>query len=113
EVSQWCWTDSGATELTAVQSLNAVLAYMERHGLDRIHFATQLMIVPGFPFMICDTLLTNFHQPRSTLLVLVSAFVGHTRRAQIYLEALANDYRFLSYGDASLLFRERQVREPE
>lgn len=113
EVSQWCWTETGAAELTAVESLRAVLSYLEKNHLDRIHFATQLMIVPGFPFMICDTLLTNFHQPRSTLLVLVSAFVGHARRAQIYMEALANEYRFLSYGDASLLFRERSGRDRE
>lgn len=113
DVTQWCWMEPHATEMSAVESLQAVDSYMEKNNLESIHFATQLMIVPGFPFKICDTLLTNFHQPRSTLLVLVSAFVGHARRAQIYMEALAQEYRFLSYGDASLLFRGPQIRHEE
>jgi S-adenosylmethionine:tRNA ribosyltransferase-isomerase len=110
EVTQWCWTESNRPALTAAESIQAILNYMDSQGLEQIHFPTQLMIVPGFPFMICDTLLTNFHQPRSTLLVLVSAFVGHDRRAEIYHEALSNEYRFLSYGDASLLFRGAAAR---
>ncbi|WP_369490997.1 S-adenosylmethionine:tRNA ribosyltransferase-isomerase [Porphyromonas cangingivalis] len=66
--------------------------------------ATRIIIVPGFTFRLVGTLITNFHQPHSTLLLLISAFVGNDWKS-IYDHALANDYRFLSYGDSSILFR--------
>ena len=83
--------------------LDTLVEYMEREGLDRIKTATQIMITPcGFRFRIVDGIVTNFHQPRSTLLLLVAAKVGDDWR-RIYDYALANDFRFLSYGDSSVL----------
>ena len=65
---------------------------------------TELFITPGFQFKFVDVLLTNFHQPRTTHLLLVSAFIGGQATARIYSHALSGEYRFLSYGDAMLLF---------
>lgn len=86
------------------ESLDAIIAYLEANSLDELKVGTRIIIVPGFKFRIVDMMVTNFHQPQSTLLLLISAFVGgdwHT----IYDFALGNDFRFLSYGDSSLLFR--------
>ena len=66
---------------------------------------TRILIAPGYGFRVCDALITNFHQPRSTLLLLIAAFTGGDFWRRIYQEALAQDYRFLSYGDSSLLWR--------
>lgn len=82
-----------------------VLDFMNRKGLEELHGTTQIYIVPGYQFRVCDALITNFHQPCSTLLLLVSAFVGGDVWRRIYDAALSNDYRFLSYGDSSLLVR--------
>lgn len=82
-----------------------VLELMERKGLQELHGNTQIYIVPGYRFRVCDALITNFHQPCSTLLLLVSAFVGTSAWRDIYDAALGNGYRFLSYGDSSLLWR--------
>ena len=88
--------------LSTIQALEALVAWMERGGHDRLHSHTQIMIAPGYTFHIVKAIVTNFHQPKSTLLLLVSAFVkGEWRK--IYDYALANDFRFLSYGDSSLL----------
>ena len=77
---------------------------MEAHGMESLQIGTSIIIVPGFQFRIVDVLVTNFHQPQSTLLLLISAFVkGDWER--IYDYALKHDFRFLSYGDSSLLFR--------
>ena len=88
--------------LATVDSLKALLEWMERNGLDRIHSHTQIMIAPGYRYRIVKAIVTNFHQPKSTLLLLVSAFVNGDWRT-IYDYALANGFRFLSYGDSSLL----------
>ena len=86
------------------ESLEALIEYLESNGLDELKLGTRIIIVPGFRFRLVDYLVTNFHQPESTLILLVSAFVkGDWRR--IYDFALANDFRFLSYGDSSLLER--------
>ncbi|MCX7986472.1 MAG: S-adenosylmethionine:tRNA ribosyltransferase-isomerase [Bacteroidales bacterium] len=77
--------------------------YCIENNLTGIHAETQLMIVPGYPFKMVSRLITNFHQPQSTLLLLVAAFVGVNRWREIYNYALENDFRFLSYGDSSLL----------
>ena len=90
--------------LSAHDALQAILDYLDATGQDTLHAETQIMIRPGYIFRIVDILITNFHQPRSTLLLLVSAFVGgdwHT----IYDYALTHDFRFLSYGDSSILFK--------
>ncbi|MTI30272.1 S-adenosylmethionine:tRNA ribosyltransferase-isomerase [Xanthovirga aplysinae] len=87
---------------TKEQSLQAILDFMEKEGKSEIMGETRIFIFPGYKFRICEGLITNFHQPESTLILLVAAFVGERWR-DIYNEALAQDYRFLSYGDSSLL----------
>ena len=77
---------------------------MLRNELTVLHSSTQIIIAPGYDYKIVKMLVTNFHQPESTLILLVSAFVGGDWRT-IYDHALACGYRFLSYGDSSLLFR--------
>ena len=86
------------------QSLGAVLRKMDRDRSDELSGNTSLIIVPGYTFHVADILLTNFHMPRSTLLLLVAAFFG-PRWRDAYEYALANDFRFLSYGDSCLFFR--------
>ncbi len=83
--------------------LEAILKYLDNHQLNSLTTSTQIMIAPGYKFKFADGLITNFHQPQSTLLLLISAFVGGNWR-KVYNHALQNDYRFLSYGDASLLW---------
>ena len=89
-------------ELSAKEALQAILDYLDATGQDTLHAATQIMIKPGYTFHVVDQLITNFHQPQSTLLLLVSAFVGGDWRT-IYDYALSHDFRFLSYGDSSIL----------
>jgi S-adenosylmethionine:tRNA ribosyltransferase-isomerase len=72
---------------------------------DSITGRTSIYIYPGYRFALCDALITNFHQPGSTLMLLVAAFIGKDWK-RVYNEALQNNYRFLSYGDSSLLFRD-------
>ncbi len=86
------------------EALQAILDYMDSRGEDTFSTGTRIIIVPSFRFRIVDVLVTNFHQPESTLILLVSAFVNGDWR-KIYSYALDNDFRFLSYGDSSLLFR--------
>jgi len=81
-----------------------LLVWMEIHSLEKIHCRTSLIIVPGYQFKVVSGLITNFHQPQSTLLLLVAAFIGEDWK-NIYQHALDNGYRFLSYGDSSLLWR--------
>ena len=89
--------------LSYKEALQALLDYMDRTQTDVLHARTQIMIVPSYRFRAIQALVTNFHQPNSTLLLLIAAFVGDDWR-RIYDHALASDYRFLSYGDSSLLF---------
>jgi S-adenosylmethionine:tRNA ribosyltransferase-isomerase len=86
------------------QSLRQLLAFLG----DSPHLEgdTQLLIAPGYYFRVADALITNFHQPRSTLLLLIAAFIGPAWR-EVYAYALANGFRFLSYGDSSLLWRSK------
>lgn len=88
---------------TLKESLKAVLDWMVKEGKQEITGHTEIMIMPGYEFRVCNGLVTNFHQPGSTLILLVAAFAKNQWR-EIYEEALANDYRFLSYGDSSLLW---------
>jgi S-adenosylmethionine:tRNA ribosyltransferase-isomerase len=78
--------------------------YLDATDQETLHAETQIMIKPGYTFWIVDRLITNFHQPQSTLLLLVSAFVGGDWKT-IYNYALSHDFRFLSYGDSSILSR--------
>lgn len=84
------------------EALRAVVGYMERNQLDLLTGETSIYIMPGYTFRVCEALITNFHQPGSTLILLVAAFIGKDWR-KVYNESLANGYRFLSYGDSSLL----------
>ena len=85
-------------------SLDALIAYLRSNSLSELKAGTRIIIVPGFRFRVVDVLVTNFHQPQSTLLLLISAFVGGDWK-NIYDYALGHDFRFLSYGDSSVLFR--------
>jgi S-adenosylmethionine:tRNA ribosyltransferase-isomerase len=86
------------------QSLETMLSWMHRNKITSLHAPTRIIIIPGYDFKITDGIITNFHQPGSTLLLLVSAWVG-TDWKSIYRYALEKDFRFLSYGDSSLLLR--------
>ena len=104
-VPQWLpyeYETSAEEKLTPEAALREILAYLDRNNMSVLHTATQIIIAPGYTYKIVKTMVTNFHQPQSTLLLLVSAFVGGDWRA-IYDYALAHDFRFLSYGDSSLL----------
>lgn len=92
-------------EISTQHALNNILDYLERIGSDTLLSSTQLMIAPGFRYRTIDGMITNFHQPQSTLLLLVAAFVGEDKWRGIYDFALTHDFRFLSYGDGSLLMK--------
>ncbi len=94
----------------AAEALRAALGWMEKHGKDAITGHTRLLIAPGYHFKLCDALITNFHQPRSTLLLLVGALIGPHWRG-VYAHALDHGYRFLSYGDSSLLWGRRGMKD--
>lgn len=108
-VCQWepyeyaeCMAAEGKQPLSTLDSLNEIQAYMERNNRKALHSSTQIIIAPGFKYHIVDILVTNFHQPQSTLLLLVSALVEGDWR-KIYDYALAHEFRFLSYGDSCLI----------
>lgn len=98
--------------LPVADALKAILSYLDASGQQTLHAETQIMIKPGFTFRIVEQMITNFHQPKSTLLLLVSAFVDGASLEgphwhMIYDYALSHDFRFLSYGDSSLLFKQQ------
>lgn len=102
-VCQWePYENAVAKPITPIKAIENILAYLDKHGLSALHASTQIIIAPGYEYNIVKMLVTNFHQPQSTLLLLVSAFV-HGDWHKIYDYALAHDFRFLSYGDSSLL----------
>lgn len=102
-VCQWePYENAVAKPITPLKAIENILAYLDKHGLSALHASTQIIIAPGYEYNIVKMLVTNFHQPQSTLLLLVSAFV-HGDWRKIYDYALAHDFRFLSYGDSSLL----------
>lgn len=115
-VSQWDPYEEVGRELggNAAAELKHILVYMDKRGIDTLTASTSIMIAPGFKWRMVDAMVTNFHQPESTLLLLVSSFLDRDitkHRLQwrhIYDEALDHAYRFLSYGDACLLFPIRQ-----
>jgi S-adenosylmethionine:tRNA ribosyltransferase-isomerase len=102
EVKQWDAYEL-QQNLTATDSLNCLLAWLRKNKIEKLICKTQLLIVPSYELRIANALITNFHQPNSTLLLLVAAVVGDDWK-MIYDYALAHDFRFLSYGDGSLLF---------
>jgi S-adenosylmethionine:tRNA ribosyltransferase-isomerase len=102
-VGQWDAYQLPGDSISVQQALNALLTWMDVNKLDRLATKTQLLISPGYSFKITKALLTNFHQPRSTLLLLVAALIGDDWK-KVYDYALENDFRFLSYGDGCLLY---------
>lgn len=105
-VQQWEPYDE-TEEITPQQALQSILHHLEVTGQEQLIAATQIIIVPGYSFHYPDAIVTNFHQPQSTLLLLISAFVGDDWK-RIYDYALQHNYRFLSYGDSSLLWKKPQ-----
>lgn len=101
-VSQWQPYGEVENRPSTIEALQALYDYLERNELETLHSSTQIIIAPGYEYQIVNAIVTNFHQPQSTLLLLVSAFVKGDWRT-IYDYALAHDFRFLSYGDSSLL----------
>lgn len=116
EVTQWeayefAAGDEEKLRTQTLLALRAIIGFLDERGIDSFTAATSIMIAPGFRWRIVDHMVTNFHQPKSTLLLLVASFLGDDGMAKegmwrrLYREALASDYRFLSYGDACLLQR--------
>ncbi len=103
DVDQWA-PYSREYSYSTEEAISAIIKYLKDNNMDELKIGTRIIIVPGFRFRIVDILVTNFHQPQSTLLLLISAFVGGDWKT-IYDYALEHDFRFLSYGDSSLLFR--------
>jgi S-adenosylmethionine:tRNA ribosyltransferase-isomerase len=103
-LSQWEMYDYDEAAPTLTDALDAILDYLQSRNLEFLHASSSLLIAPTFRFQLADGLITNFHQPKSTLLVLVSALIGNGWLS-VYNHAMTNDYRFLSYGDSSLLWR--------
>ncbi len=106
-VNQWDPYDNGrnggfAEGITPMKAIQNIVDYLERNGLEALHSSTQIIIAPGYEYKIVKMLVTNFHQPQSTLLLLVSAFLKGNW-TKVYDYALSHDFRFLSYGDSNLL----------
>lgn len=107
QTGQWEAYESDNDKIFMRQSLPALKKWMQQKKMQTLYSRTKILIAPGYTFRIADGLITNFHQPGSTLLLLVAAFVGDKWR-EIYQYALKNNFRFLSYGDSSLLFRKKE-----
>jgi S-adenosylmethionine:tRNA ribosyltransferase-isomerase len=103
-IQQWEPYENDQAELGAKEALTALLSWMHKEGLSEIITKTQILIAPGYKLKIAKGIVTNFHQPKSTLLLLIAAIVGDNWKT-IYNYALENDYRFLSYGDGCLLWQ--------
>ena len=101
-VNQWEPYADNIPQVSTVDAMRQILKYMDMKNVNTIHFSTQIIIVPGYDYKVVKMLVTNFHQPQSTLLLLVSAFL-HGDWRKVYDYALSHDFRFLSYGDSSLL----------
>ncbi|MES1218992.1 MAG: S-adenosylmethionine:tRNA ribosyltransferase-isomerase, partial [Bacteroidota bacterium] len=103
DITQWEVYDVIEQNLSAKKALSSLLEWMDNNNLERLQAKTQIIIAPGYKPKIAKALITNFHQPQSTLLLLVSSLIGKDWR-KVYDYALENDFRFLSYGDGSLLW---------
>ena len=103
-LTQWEAYGLPQDKYTYTESVQALLNHLQQRGEDALHCRTSLLIGPGYRFQSATALVTNFHQPKSTLILLIAAFIGEDWR-KVYDYALANDFRFLSYGDSSLLWR--------
>lgn len=104
ELPQWYPYDNSHPRLTTAEALKSLADYLRANGQQELVASTRIIIAPGYDYRIVDGMVTNFHQPQSTLLLLVSAFIGPQWHV-LYNHALNSDYRFLSYGDACLFFK--------
>ena len=104
ELPQWYPYDNSHPHLTTAEALKSLADYLRANGQQELVASTRIIIAPGYDYRIVDGMVTNFHQPQSTLLLLVSAFIG-PQWHELYNHALNSDYRFLSYGDACLFFK--------
>lgn len=107
-VSQWEPYREQGYDYSLKESIDALIAYLDAKGLEKLTTTTRIIIVPGYKYRVIDYLVTNFHQPQSTLLLLVGALVGDKWK-DIYKFALENGFRFLSYGDSSLLQKDTTI----
>jgi S-adenosylmethionine:tRNA ribosyltransferase-isomerase len=105
KVKQWEAYQEGENQFQAKEALNSLIKLLDRHQTDLLSASTQIIIAPGYIFRLVDGMITNFHQPQSTLLLLISAYLGNQWRT-IYEHALTNNYRFLSYGDSNLFLKD-------
>ena len=103
-VDQWQPYSDSNKQMSAKESLKNIIEFLHQHQLKSLYAKTSIIIAPGYEFKIVNALVTNFHQPESTLILLIAAFIGEDWR-KVYQYALDNDFRFLSYGDGSLLFK--------
>lgn len=103
QLLQWEAYELASKNISVSESLQSLLDWMQKNKLERLVTKTQILIAPGYTFKIIKGLITNFHQPQSTLLLLVAALIGDDWK-KVYAYALQNDFRFLSYGDGSLLW---------
>jgi S-adenosylmethionine:tRNA ribosyltransferase-isomerase len=106
EVQQWDAYDLPQQDISAEEALQALLQWMRRNQLKQLICHTQILIAPGYNTRIASAIITNFHQPNSTLLLLVAALIGDDWK-KVYAHAMENNFRFLSYGDGSLLWANR------
>jgi S-adenosylmethionine:tRNA ribosyltransferase-isomerase len=104
-VDQWAAFDEESSSVSCVDAFRALAGAMDALGTSTLWAETQMMLAPGAHFAVCDALITNFHQPNSTLLLLVAAFCNGALWKDVYQQALEHGYRFLSYGDASVFLR--------
>lgn len=103
QLGQWEAYELAEHNFTIKETMNALLNYLNSKGTEKLIAKTQLMVTPGYQFKVCNALITNFHQPKSTLLLIIAAITGDEWK-KVYAHALENDYRFLSYGDGSLFW---------
>ena len=104
EIDQWYPYQFSQKEISCADSLTALLAWLDKNNLQQLICKTKILLAPPYQLKIADGIITNFHQPQSTLLLLISCIVGN-RWKDIYKYALEHDFRFLSYGDSSLLMK--------
>ena len=105
KVNQWDpYDDKYSFDIPLEKSLRAIIQFMDVNNIDEVKSSTQLIIIPSYKIRTANALITNFHQPKSTLLLLVASFIGEKWK-DVYEYCLNNNFRFLSYGDSCLFFR--------
>jgi S-adenosylmethionine:tRNA ribosyltransferase-isomerase len=108
-LEQWEAYELADIKLSVNEAMQALIIWLQGKGSAKLIAKTQLMVTPGYTFKICKALITNFHQPKSTLLLIIAAIAGEEWKT-VYQHALNNQYRFLSYGDGCLFWIKQQVK---